>query len=176
MDHGEIRKCKSFRESSLYSRQVNYSNHTLTHRCQAYCLRDCKHPHIFDPKKHEATEPNRFFSKGIEMISIYEKKCRMKFGIALKFDPSGKNNLTEGMPYQMSGRVQFDSNRQPKCFERLNHPRLVQITTAIMYWGANTDVQRLLLSSIGGYLIKCMGKDVLPKFVFYLDVLKARGL
>ena len=36
IDHGDARKCKSSRRSSLYSRQVNYINHTLTHRCQAY--------------------------------------------------------------------------------------------------------------------------------------------
>ena len=32
------------------------------------------------------------------------------------------------------------------------------------------------MSSIGGYFIKNMGKDVFPKFIFYLNLLKARGL
>ena len=50
----------------------------------------------------------------------------MKFGIALKFVSSGEKNLTEGMPYQMSGRVQFDGNQQPKYVARRNHPILVQ--------------------------------------------------
>ena len=176
VDHGEVRKCKSSRESSLYSRQVNYINHTLTHRCQSYCLIEYKHPQLFDPTIYSATDPNRFVSNGIEMISICEKKCRMKFGIALKFDPSGENNLTEGMPHQMAGTIKFDGNQQPKYFARRNHPRLVQRATASMYWGANTDIQRLLMSSLGEYLIKHMGKDVFPKFLFYLDVLKVRGL
>ena len=75
VDHGEMKKCKSFREASLYSRQVNYINHTLTHRCQPYFLRDFKCPQIFDPNKHEATDPNRFVSNSVEIISICEKNA-----------------------------------------------------------------------------------------------------
>ena len=110
------------------------------------------------------------------MISICEKKYRIKFGIALKFYPSGEMNLAEDIPHQMLGRVQFDGNQQPKYVTRGNNPRLVQRATCSMYWGANTHIQRLLMSSIGEYLIKCMEKDVFPKFIFYLDLLKARGL
>lgn len=73
VDHGEIRKRKLFRESSLYSRQVNYINHTLTHIYQAYYVRVFKHPQTFDPNKHKATDPNIFVSKGVEMIRICEK-------------------------------------------------------------------------------------------------------
>ena len=73
VDRGEMRKCKSLRKSSLYSRQVNYINHTLPHRCQAYCLRNFKHTQFFDPNKHEATDSSRFISNGVEMISICEK-------------------------------------------------------------------------------------------------------
>ena len=91
---------------------MNYINHTLTHRYQVYCLRDFKHPQKFDPNKHQATDPNRFVSNGVEMINICEKKCRMKFGTALKYDPSSENNLTEGMPHQISGCVKFDGNQQ----------------------------------------------------------------
>ena len=78
----------------------------------------------------------------------------MKFGIALKYDPSSENNLTA---HQISGCVKFDGNQQPKYFTRRNHPRLVQRATASMYWGANSYIQRLLMSQIGEYLIKYMG-------------------
>ena len=80
------------------------------------------------------------------------------------------------MPHQMSGCVKFDGNQQPKYVKGRNHPRLVQMATSSMYWGANTDLQSLLMSSIGEYLIKHMGKYMFPKFIFYLDVLKTRGL
>ena len=76
----------------------------------------------------------------------------------------------------MSGYVKFDGNQQLKCFARCNHPRLAQRAISSMYWGANSDIQRLLISKIGEYLIKRMGNGVFPKFIFYLDILKARGL
>ena len=63
-----------------------------------------------------------------------KKKCRINFGITLKFDLSRESNLTEGMPHQMSeGEVKFDGNQQPKRFVRCNHPRLVQRDIASMY-------------------------------------------
>ena len=80
------------------------------------------------------------------------------------------------MSHQISGCVKIYGNQQPKYFARRNHPRLVQRATVSMYWSANSDIQKLLMSQIGEYLIKCMGKDLFPKFLFYLDLLKVRDL
>lgn len=86
------------------------------------------------------------------------KKYKTKFGIAfLKYDSSGENNLTECMPHQISGCVQFDGNQRLKYFPRRNHPRLVHRATASIYLGTNTDMQMLLMPLICEYLIKCMG-------------------
>ena len=98
---------------------------------------------MFDPNKHKDEDPNRFLFKDIEMVSVMEKKCRIKFRIALKYDPSGEKNITEGMSHQIKGEVKFDGNRQPKHYARRNYPWTMKRATASMYWCVTCDIQRL---------------------------------
>ena len=70
----------------------------------------------------------------------------------------------------------FYGNQQPKYFARRNHLRLVQRVASSIYWGANYDIQKLLIPQIGECLIKYIGEDIFPKFLFYLDLLKVCGL
>ena len=45
------------------------------------------------------------------MTSVCDKKCRIKFETALKFDPSQEKQITQGMPHQMAGGVKFYGNQ-----------------------------------------------------------------
>ena len=99
----------------------------------------------------------------------------MKFGTAKKYDPTGEGNLTEGIPPQIRGKVVCDGNQQPKYTARRNHPRVIHRASCSLYYGANSDIQRLLISNLGEHIIKALGKDHYPKFLFYLDMLKSKG-
>ena len=81
----------------------------------------------------------------------------MKFGIALKYDPSGENNVNEGIRPQKTGIFILDGNQQPKFVAERNHPRSVQRDKCSIYYGANSDVQRILVSNLGEYLIRTLG-------------------
>ena len=66
-----------------------------------------------------------------------------------KYDPSGEGNLTESRPPQVRGKVICDSNQQPKYTARRNHPRVIQRASCSLYYGANSDIQRHLISNLG---------------------------
>ena len=87
--HGELRKCKYCRESSLSSRQVDYINQFLIYRCQYCCLRDTNIPVIFYSTQDQDDNPNTSRSEGREMIIIVQRKYRMNYGLALRYDPLG---------------------------------------------------------------------------------------
>ena len=65
---------------------------------------------IFYPTKHREDDTNRFTANTHQMINIVEYRCRMKFGTANKYDPTGEGNLTEGIPPQTKGKVICDGN------------------------------------------------------------------
>ena len=52
----------------------------------------------------------------------------------------------------------------------------MQTATASMYKCTNYDINRLLMKQTGEYLVKCTREDIFPKFIFYLDLSKVRGV
>ena len=117
---------KCCKETDLFDRQVNTVNHALTHKCIGYCLKERKSTVIFYPTKHREDDPNRFKANTRQIINIVKYRCRIKFGTAKKHDPTGEDNLTEGILPQAKGKVICDGNQQPKYIVRRNHPRFIQ--------------------------------------------------
>ena len=99
----------------------------------------------------------------------------MKFGTAKKYDPTGEGNLTEGILPQTKGKVICDGNQQKKYTARRNHPRVIPRASCSLYYGANLDIQRLLVGNLGKHIIKVLGKDHCLTFLFYLSLLKCKG-
>ena len=88
------------RENDLFNCCVNVFNHVGTHKCSAYCLKEKYVSQKFDPTLHgDVSENDKFTSdSGDVMVKSTIKECRMRFGRALKFDSSGENNITRGIP------------------------------------------------------------------------------
>ena len=71
--------------------------------------------------------------RGKQMMNDINQECRMRFGRALKYDPSGETNFTEGIEPHNTGCVVIDGNQQPKFTTKRKHPRNFQRTTCSMY-------------------------------------------
>ena len=129
---------------------------------------------LFDSSKHGEDDPNKFTANNRQMINIVEYRCRMKFGTANKYDPTGEGNLTEGILPQTKGTFICDGNQHPIYTDRRNHPISIQISSCNLYYGKNSDIQRLLISNLGEHIIKALGKNYFPKFFFNLDLSKCK--
>jgi hypothetical protein len=170
MNIKELKKTKVQRENDLLNRRVNISNHCGTHKCSDYCLVGATRDRIIQLAAEKAGhlasvavgttveegsgEPGKDGRKGGEkwirdngdvVIRELFKKCRMYFGEALVYDTSGEHNLIGGMILQLKPRLVFDRNGLPRYNARRNHPRLIAGPQSNLYYGANTDCQRLLV-------------------------------
>jgi PIF1 helicase. len=150
LDTRELKVPKFQRENDLLTRRVNITNHCGTHKCSEYCIkvaRTINEP--YDASKHDDDQRKSSFvnREGIEMIPIHIKECRMHFGAPLEKDFSGENNITGGIPFSAHGRIEFDKNQLPKYVACRNHPRIIAEPTCSLYFGANNDIQPLLINS-----------------------------
>ena len=102
IEKGELKHPKHERENDLFERLVNITNHARTHKCSLYCWRPKKFSQKYDEKKHKKIKAeDRYVNKeGEECVLIVINECRMGYGVALEYDPSGENNLTRGIPPQ----------------------------------------------------------------------------
>ena len=124
----ELKKPKYHQENKLFERSVNIDNHARTHKCSGYCLKSKTFRQKFDPNKHlDIKKEDKYTNKnGDEMVKTVIQECRMRFGQALKYDPSGEKNITRGIPKQMNPAIVFDNNGQPRYLAHRNHPRILQ--------------------------------------------------
>jgi hypothetical protein len=81
------------------------------------------------------------------MIRIVTHECRMGFGYAIKHDYSGENNLTGGATFLSKPLIEFDRNQMPKFVPRRNHPRVINHPHLALYFGANNDLQPILINA-----------------------------
>ena len=50
---------------------------------------------LFNPALHSDVPPaKRFKHNGVEKVKVEKQQCRLKFGDAFEFDPSGEGNIT----------------------------------------------------------------------------------
>ena len=149
LDKQELKKPKFEREGDLFARQSNITNHARTHKCSDYCWKKKSFSQKFDEQLHLASTPeDRFYAQdGTAMVRVHQHTCRMGFGDKLTFDSSGENNLTRGIPPRQDSCIEFDKNGQPKFIARRNHPRVLQQPYSFPFFGANNDIQHLLVNS-----------------------------
>ena len=84
-------------------------------KCNAHCLKEQYVSQKFDLTLHGDVSKNDKFTSdsGDVMVKSTIKECRMRFGRALKFDSSGENNITRGIPPRQISGIEFDKNGQP---------------------------------------------------------------
>lgn len=166
----ELKKPKWTREDNLVERRVNIDNHCRCHCCSDYCLKYKKVATPFDAKLHKDIPENDIWTNiksGVKMANVRTcQGCKFKFGIPLKYDPSGENNLTRGIPRQQEPVVLPDDNGMMQYTARRNHPRIVQsavqfpvcycsllvsdlshqLNSPHQYWSANNDIKILMIN------------------------------
>ena len=152
LDKQELKRPKFERESDLFNRQSNITNHARTHKCSSYCWKKKSFSQRYDEQLHFASKPeDRFHAQnGTPMVRVHQHTCRMGYGNKLTFDSSGENNLTRGIPPRKEPCLNFDTNGQPKFIARRNHPRVLQEPYSFPFYGANNDIQHLLVNSSSG--------------------------
>ena len=152
LDRKELKMMKFEREDALRKRRVNICNHCGTHRCSGYCLKDKKLTVQFDPDNEDhvvvaRSTPNRELAEGHGVIKITEQECRMFNTNPIKYDPSGENNLTGSVPFCFEPELSFDKNSCPRFVARRNHPRILEQPHVAEYFGANNDIQHILINA-----------------------------
>jgi hypothetical protein len=146
----ELKKMKLQRENSLLNRRVNITNHCLTHKCSTYCLvekvKRVPYDHNLNANRINV-ETYQDSSTGCTFEKVRSSECRMHFGRALKIDYSGEKNITGGMPFAKDPFIWIDKNQVPKFGGRRNHPRIVMEPHASLFFGANNDIQPILINA-----------------------------
>ena len=89
IEKGELKCPKHERESEVFERLVNITNHARTHKCSAYCWKPKKLSQKYDEKKHKKVKAeDRYVNKeGEECVLIVINECQMGYGVALEYDP-----------------------------------------------------------------------------------------
>lgn len=123
----ELKQMKFQREDDLLNRRVNITNRCGTHKCSEYCLKTTVVNELYDENKHSEEQCKSSFKNdlGQEIVPVRILSCRMHFGIPLRQDYSGENNITGGIPFNNKGKIEFDRNQLPKYVARRNHPRII---------------------------------------------------
>lgn len=173
----ELKKLKCMGENDLLIRVVNIVNHCGVHKCSSYCLRTKKISTKFDENLHHNIDDSNVFTNpdGTNMVKMEYQECRMGFGIPLKFDSSGENNKTYGIKPEHHGGIAFNNNGHPKFIARRNHPRILQQPFSFLFWGANNDLQRLLVNRTTFKKIKERGMSYFH-FLTCLQIIHKIGL
>ena len=102
----------------------------------------------FNEEQHTGPEKDLLWEddNGKKKVNVPIKDCKMDYGMKQKFDPSGENNLTEGMTRNERTELTKDGNSQPKMKFIRNHPRIVQAPHASAYYEANKNTQIILFA------------------------------
>ena len=173
LNTNELKKMKCMREDELISRRINVTNHTETHKCSNYCKRVEYISVDYNEDDHKELSDKVYKDEsGKEKVSIELPYCRMHFGYFLKYDNSGENNITRGKERVVKPYVEFDDNGQPRYVGIRNHPRILQEPHSFHYYGANNDLQKLLVGGTEDPDILC-DKDRLTN---KLSLLSAAGI
>ena len=101
----------------------------------------------YNENNHKKEAKSIFTDKnGVVRVNVKCNHCRMKFGIFLRFDKSGENNITRGKERVVYPHIEFDDNGQQRFVGKQNHPRVLQEPYAFPYYGANNDIQKFLIN------------------------------
>jgi hypothetical protein len=144
-DEGVLRRFKFDEEGALQERLVKVVNVAFTHTCSEYCWRDTRLTAACEEAKHGPRDQLKphvvgFVRGSDERVIVKVSDCRMGFGCKLTYPRSGC--YTGGKPHQTQPTVEFDGNGVPRLVCPRNHPRVLQQSTHVYYWGANADMQR----------------------------------
>ena len=85
-------------------------------------------------------------SNGVHMVNVIQKEC---LGQPLEFNHSRENNLTRGIPMQLTPKLEFDANGVPLYTYMRNHPICVAGPHTSLCFGANIETQHLLINDTG---------------------------
>ena len=107
------------------------------------------------------------------MTKIIHHKCRIHIFTSNEFDPKWRQ-FNWRYTNTDKGLVVYDGNQESTYIACQNHPRVVQRTSCSLYYGANSDIQRLLLVNLGEHLIQQLGKEKHPQFLCYLGLLRCK--
>jgi hypothetical protein len=144
----ELKHMKFQQEDDLLNRRVNITNHCGVHKCSDYCLKTIFINERYNPDKYKNVDKDKVFigADGVEMVKIAVKQCRMHFGTPLSTDFSGEKNITGGIPFTAEGSIDFDKNQLPKYIGHRNYPRIINEPDLCLLFGANNDIQLLLIN------------------------------
>ena len=93
-------KHSKFMSESIFSRSVNITDHYRTHKYSGYFLVKKKYSHKFDVviQSNLSLDDQYISASGDKFAILKYWEYRIKYGVALDFDYSGKNNKTRGIP------------------------------------------------------------------------------
>ena len=117
----------------------------------------------FNKEQHTGPEKDSLWEDENEKkkANVPIKDCKMDYRMKQKSDPSGENNLTEGMSRNERTESTKDGNSQPKMKFIWNHPRIVQAPHASAYYGANNDTQIIIIAK---NVIDIVGRENFEQF------------
>ena len=80
----ELKQPKFRREDHLFARKASLINHTLYHKCSAYCLKDEQFSRPYDPLDDQDQEEKDCYMGTVnavprKMITVPCRECRMHF-------------------------------------------------------------------------------------------------
>jgi hypothetical protein len=176
IEKAELKKPKYQRENDVFDRCVNITNHTRTHKCSAYCWKEETRTVPYDETRHNDNCEKIQCADGIVRVKESYLDCRMGFGKALTYDPSGENNRTRGKEFQLQPSIEFDVNGFPKYIAARNHPRILQEPYVYNYYVANNDLQVLLLNSKGQETQESLGDHLYSEYRDHLQIARMGGL
>ena len=172
----ELQKHKFERENDLYDRRVNATNHCFTHSCSNYCWRTQHFEVVYNPEKHVPGKDGCmavYDTSSGRKAKIAVQTCRMGFGNKLKFPLN--RDYTGGAAPVMKGGVVVDPNGQLKFNAQRNHPRVVQEPVGMFHWGANADMQIMLVNNQSFEVASNEGRDY-PELIKHLHLANLSGL
>ena len=159
----ELGKFKFERESHLYCRKVNTTNHIFLHSCSEYCWRDTHKTEPFEQSKH--CDPrtgellpdvtSKFDRKGQSFVKILVRACRFKYGYQLGPKHGRFTDRTGGKISQRCFELQMNADGVPEFTCKRNHHKVLQEPLACMHFGANNDLAR--------FLTHCTPHEDIPK-------------
>ena len=118
----------------------------------------------YDPEQHGSDVETYYNSDNVECTNVRVRECKFGYGKQLLFGEPPEFNLTRGAERVDDFQMQFDSNGQAKATPLRNHGRVVPYCYPSCHWGANNDIQFILMPKHWDNLVRTGSNgEPLPK-------------
>ena len=178
MEKGELKLPKFERESNLCERRANMINHAWSHSCSAYCMRNVTVVVDYLEGFHQVGKlgVRELFTApdGKQMVRLDTRVCRMHFGTTRAVPYAGcEGDVTGGIEAIDHSQLSYDKNGQPKLVAQRNHPVVVQHAMGLLHWGANSDMQFLM---VGPAVLDHVENEINMSYEHFVQKLHTAGM